>query len=214
MLTDEEIKALGEGNQGTWQDDLKFARAVIAAYEKKLREQEPVYLFRRRGLDDFCSCTKGRFDELSKKPNRFEVKKLFEHPAPIPEGWQPIATAPKIGCHLAFDARLHTHPYVIVWLDAEHPDADEAGWHEHWSFDPVEPTHWMPLPPAVRALEDYLHPAPIPEEQIAEIKRKERERCAAVCEQYMAVQKMHYPDDPSSWVSAEDCAEAIRSLED
>ena len=33
MLTDEEIKKLGEGNQGTWQDDLQFARAVIAAYE-------------------------------------------------------------------------------------------------------------------------------------------------------------------------------------
>lgn len=62
--------------------------------------------------------------------------------------WQPIETAPKIGAHLAFElnSEIGRRPYVIVWLDADHPDADGAGWYEHWNFDPVEPTHWMPLP--------------------------------------------------------------------
>lgn len=58
--------------------------------------------------------------------------------------WQPIETAPKTGRHLARmkDGAMS----VIVWLSADHPDADGAGWYEHWQFDPVEPTHWMPLP--------------------------------------------------------------------
>lgn len=64
--------------------------------------------------------------------------------------WQPIETAPKTGAHLAIDIPndCGRRPYVIVWLDADHPDADGAGWYEHWSFDPVGPTHWLPLPAA------------------------------------------------------------------
>lgn len=58
--------------------------------------------------------------------------------------WQPIETAPKIGKHLA--TMKNGAVSVIVWLDADHPDADEAGWYEHWHFDPVEPTHWQRLP--------------------------------------------------------------------
>ena len=58
--------------------------------------------------------------------------------------WQPIETAPKIG---RFLATMKTGAIsVIVWLDADHHAVDEAGWYEHWNFDPVEPTHWMPLP--------------------------------------------------------------------
>ena len=60
--------------------------------------------------------------------------------------WQPIETAPKIGANLAWQEGKR--PYVMVWLGADHPDADGAGWYEHWTFDPVEPTHWMPLPDA------------------------------------------------------------------
>ena len=40
ILTDEEIKLLGEGTSGTWQDDLQFARAIEASVIKKLSEQE------------------------------------------------------------------------------------------------------------------------------------------------------------------------------
>ena len=65
--------------------------------------------------------------------------------------WQPIETAPKIGRCLA---TMKTGAIsVIVWLDADHPAVDEAGWYEHWHFDPVEPTHWMPLPKPAQRLE-------------------------------------------------------------
>ena len=43
LLTDEEIKLLGEGTSGTWQDDLQFARAIEAAVLKRMSEQsEPI----------------------------------------------------------------------------------------------------------------------------------------------------------------------------
>jgi len=132
LLTDEEIIDLFP-DQDNGDGDIQYGRAIEAAVLAKLREQEPVG-------EVVSNHQVGMYDE-------FPIGTLlYANPAPIPEGWQPIETAPKVGCHLAFDSRPHTHPYVIVWLDAEHPDADEAGWHEHWSFDPVEPTHWMPLP--------------------------------------------------------------------
>ena len=56
----------------------------------------------------------------------------------------------------------------------------------------------------------FEHPAPIPAEQIAEIKRKERERCAAVCERLISGDGICA--DNEVWIH--DCAEAIRSLED
>ena len=43
-------------------------------------EQEPVYAFRRKGLDDFCTCDKRRYDELSGKPNLFEVTVFYTAP--------------------------------------------------------------------------------------------------------------------------------------
>ena len=70
--------------------------------------------------------------------------------APTPpvseDRWQPIETAPKYGRFLAvLPSGVMT---VVVWLEASHPDADGEGWYEHWKFDPVDPTHWMPLPKA------------------------------------------------------------------
>ena len=55
----------------------------------------------------------------------------------------------------------------------------------------------------------FEHPAPIPAEQIAEIKRKERERCAVVCERLISGDGICA--DNEVWIH--DCAEAIRSLE-
>ena len=71
-------------------------------------------------------------------------------PAPTPpvseDRWQSIETAPKYGRFLAvLPSGVMT---VVVWLEASHPDADGEGWYEHWKFDPVAPTHWMPLPKA------------------------------------------------------------------
>ena len=65
-----------------------FAARIIAWHTEQLRKQALVYLFRRKGLDDFCTCDKRRYEELEKKRNLFEVKKLYAHPQPAPEGWQ------------------------------------------------------------------------------------------------------------------------------
>jgi hypothetical protein len=43
-------------------------------------EQEPVYAFRRKGLDYFCTCDKRRYDELAGKPNLFEVTVFYTAP--------------------------------------------------------------------------------------------------------------------------------------
>lgn len=42
--------------------------------------QEPVYAFRRKGLDDFCTCDKRRYDELASKPDLFEVAVFYAAP--------------------------------------------------------------------------------------------------------------------------------------
>ena len=46
-------------------------------HNKPVSKIEPVYAFRRKGLDDFCTCTKERYEELSAKPNLFEMATFF-----------------------------------------------------------------------------------------------------------------------------------------
>ena len=43
-------------------------------------EQEPVYAFRRKGQDSFCTCDKERYEELADKPWMFEVTTFYSHP--------------------------------------------------------------------------------------------------------------------------------------
>ncbi|QKH34625.1 hypothetical protein FOC84_06530 [Achromobacter pestifer] len=42
--------------------------------------EEPVYAYRRKGLDDFVTCTRERFDELSAKPRLFETRIFYAAP--------------------------------------------------------------------------------------------------------------------------------------
>jgi hypothetical protein len=44
---------------------------------------EPVYAFRRKGLDDFCTCDKRRYLELSDKPNLFETTIFYTTPPSV-----------------------------------------------------------------------------------------------------------------------------------
>ena len=46
---------------------------------------QPIYMFRRNGLDDFCTCTKSRYDELSRKPHLFETKIAYTDPVAAPQ---------------------------------------------------------------------------------------------------------------------------------
>ena len=54
-----------------------FAEALVAELAK---ENKPVYAFRRKGLDDFCTCDERRYNELAQKPTLFEVKVLYTLP--------------------------------------------------------------------------------------------------------------------------------------
>ena len=78
MLTLTEIMTISE----CYPDREHFARAVIAAYEAKLREQEPVAIVDEAGVIIVCS--------YSYKPG----DKLFKHPAPIPEGYVLVPIEP------------------------------------------------------------------------------------------------------------------------
>jgi hypothetical protein len=50
-------------------------RALLAG--KVLCEKEPVYMFRRRGQRDWCSCDADRYAELGAKNTYFEVRILY-----------------------------------------------------------------------------------------------------------------------------------------
>ena len=55
----------------------KFAEALVA---ELANENKPVYAFRRKGLDDFCTCDERRYNELAQKPTLFEVKVFYTIP--------------------------------------------------------------------------------------------------------------------------------------
>lgn len=56
---------------------VSFAEALVAELAK---ENKPVYAFRRKGLDYFCTCDERRYEELAQKPTLFEVKVLYTLP--------------------------------------------------------------------------------------------------------------------------------------
>jgi hypothetical protein len=55
-------------------------RDELRAEIDRMKKQEPVYLFRRKGLDYFCTCSKERYEAFSAKPRLFEVKTLYALP--------------------------------------------------------------------------------------------------------------------------------------
>ena len=85
MLTDDEITlivrecARGSAINRDGSTSHRIARAVIAAYEVKLREQEPDYWANPDSIN-----------HVQMLVNSYQVKgyvPLYLHPAPIPEGW-------------------------------------------------------------------------------------------------------------------------------
>ena len=62
---------------------LSFARAVLARWGQPAHSGEPVYAFRRKGLDDFCTCTEKRYAELSDKPTLFETRIFYTAPQTV-----------------------------------------------------------------------------------------------------------------------------------
>ena len=79
-----------------WQQGYEHARAWvhvqlscsnIAPQPAPTTEQaeERVYAFRRKGMDDFCTCDEERYEELSNKPHLFETRIFYTAPQPSPK---------------------------------------------------------------------------------------------------------------------------------
>lgn len=66
--------------------DMSPALEVLAAWNRRVAPAtmigEPVFAFRRKGLDDFCTCTEKRYAELSLKPKLFETRIFYTTPQP------------------------------------------------------------------------------------------------------------------------------------
>ena len=85
------------GDDRPWQQWTEEADAVIEV----LAKQETIYLFRRKGFRDFCSCDKERYEELAQKP-MFECKIVYAMPLylaagvqpVVPDGWQLVPIEP------------------------------------------------------------------------------------------------------------------------
>ena len=68
--------------------------------------QEPVYAFRRRGLDDFCTCTKERYDELVDKPNLFEVTTFYAAQVSAKREWVDLTDDEATKAYMSDEAGL------------------------------------------------------------------------------------------------------------
>ena len=87
LVSDDEYLQLFEaarhgsaGSMGT----MRGIRACIAAYEAATpqpAQQEKVFAFRRKGLDDYCTCAEERYLELSNKPHLFDVRVFYKSPS-------------------------------------------------------------------------------------------------------------------------------------
>lgn len=204
LLTDEEITlivrecARGSAINRDGSTSHRIARAVIAACEEKLREQEPVAFYERTKFyaneeSAICGCADmaklkpvfthpAPIPELERGPlgwmqniesalrnnifqemralmgtenhgqdisllqvlRKFRNRLLQSQPAPIPEGWQPIETAPKDGSRVLIKGDCTV---VAGWeeITGMHGLMGWAIVNDAW-MSSGEARYWMPLP--------------------------------------------------------------------
>ena len=63
-----------------WCTKYKKCNREMLGLPKAEPVQEPVYAFRRIGLNAFCTCTKERYEELADMPYLFEVTTFYAAP--------------------------------------------------------------------------------------------------------------------------------------
>ena len=146
MLTDDELDDLylpGRPDSHHAPAYIKaFARAVIAKIEAKLREQEPFAWYQpvESDKDGWIYIGKDR-NWMGYLGTLRENQPLYKHPAPIPEGWQPISTAPKDGITILaklFGRRSESTTREVLWNGENWITRDGS------RFSGI--THWMKLP--------------------------------------------------------------------
>jgi len=163
LLTEEEIAYLIDTAQG--RRDL--VNKTIAAYEAKLREQDPVaWMYKNKNTDDV-------YLRWTAPDESFKPTPLFEHPAPIPEGWISVNyQLPKVGRtpilvavswvkYCEHEDGTPTEATGVDVTEGEYiPPHGEAGGHfdsyqgRHGDIQHI--THWMPLPaPPIRRSHDH-----------------------------------------------------------
>jgi hypothetical protein len=70
------------GTAGSLCDGMAWLYGRLDEHEAALKPGgEPVYAFRKKGLDDFCTCDARRYLEFKNKPHMFEVT-IFYRAAP------------------------------------------------------------------------------------------------------------------------------------
>lgn len=95
----------------------KMKEAVYAIKNiDRNRRGDTVYLYRRKGLDDFVTCDKSRYDELSDKPDHFETRVLYTEPQPA----EPVNQLRKCR-HCGWDCKPSTEDRG--WYPLEQPAA-------------------------------------------------------------------------------------------
>lgn len=87
--------------------------ALREALEQPDQAAEPVFAFRRKGLDDFCTCTKKRYKELSLKPDLFETRIFYTTLQPAR---QPLTSAQIDEIADQHRSQLNGQPY-FAWYD-------------------------------------------------------------------------------------------------
>ena len=151
----ERIKEL-EAERDGWREDANISRNSIAMLKDRCNHfEDTLAALRQRIADAPVVAWMGEYNindirdhytvvmrhktDFSSMPDR--VRPLYTHPQPaIPEGWQPIETAPKDGSDfLAYNPMTRKH-VVVFWK------------HDAWIFPELvfssSITHWMPLPAA------------------------------------------------------------------
>ena len=105
--------------------NIRFAEALVAEIAK---QNEPVYAFRRKGLDDFYTCDKQRFDELSQKTTLFEVRVFYTIPPSVEAIENKVAEA--CALQVATETKFH-------WLDAARvaKEIRSGEWRKHMKGD-------------------------------------------------------------------------------
>ena len=156
-LNDADFHATREELMQAEINELRAALAERGAKLAALEKQEPMaWLVYANGSHRYSTLT---FD-VSKVPDIYvggDVVALYAAAgaAPVPEGWQPIETAPKDGLPFRAYSKdlidLDFNPNGSVeccWDGAEFVGCVWDGQQDAWYGKAISPTHWMLLPAA------------------------------------------------------------------